>query len=390
MRLIFLPLIVACASWSAHADDEIAPYDDDEIVPVDDDEIAPLIEDDEIAPVGDDEIAPISDDAEDAPVADEGQGAEAPAPNSSGPVDAAAPRAPAADAATSTSSTDTSSAAESAADDDGDSKNIIDGTIADLSRSWRVGDATPLSRRSPLPKQFTIEADLHYGLVGTGPTRFTNDIRFGIFDWWEIRTTLTPYPAALMSRFMLGSQDGLLGAFLFEGGLAAWDAGLRLVTDETEPEVGVRFHFEAAVAYSRAIGERLSVWGEARVRYRYSMLSEDEQNAVAGTIQLTYDLIKNLSVTGGLGYAEVIGSPVRELSINFTETDRPGMAHFLLRNDGWSRSVTVPLAITYGRIDSFDVDVFVTPRVYPQFDILFGAGIRWRINPVDVVTGWMS
>lgn len=387
MRLLFLPLVVACTSWSVHADDEIAPYEEDEIAPVDDDEIAPLIEEDDGATVvDDDESAPLIEDDESAPVDD---GAPAPADTPSTAIsDDGATQAP--ESETTPTAAEDTSAAPAPVDDGSPNANIIDGTIADLSRSWRVGDATPLSRRSPLPKQFTIEADLHYGLVGTGPTRFTNDIRFGIFDWWEIRTTLTPYPAALMSRFMLGSQDGLLGAFLFEGGLAAWDAGLRLVTDDTEPEVGVRFHFEAAIAYSRAIGERLSIWGEARFRYRYSMLSDDEQNAVAGTLQLTYDLIKNLSVTGGLGYAEVIGSPVRELSINFTETDRPGMAHFLLRNDGWSRSVTVPLAITYGRIDSFDVDVFVTPRVYPQFDILFGAGIRWRINPVDVVTGWMS
>jgi hypothetical protein len=382
MRALILILTIASVSPSAAADDEIAPYDEDEIEAVDDDEIAPLIEDDEPVPAeAGDEIAPLLDEeassavkSEDSSRVDQTAGeSSAPAPASNSLEEEAA-----------------ESSTALSPDDEGKRANFIDGTIADLSRSWRVGDATPLSRRSPLPKQFTVEADLHYGLVGTGPTRFTNDIRFGIFDWWEVRTTLTPYPAALMSRFMLGSQDGLLGAFLFEGGLAAWDAGLRLVTDDTEPEVGVRFHFEAAIAYSRAIGERLSIWGEARFRYRYSMLSNDEQNAVAGAFQVTYDLIKNLSVTGGLGYAEVIGSPVRELSINFTETDRPGMAHYLLRNDGWSRSVTIPLAITYGRIDSFDVDVFVTPRVYPQFDILFGAGIRWRINPVDVVKGWMS
>jgi len=403
--LLVAVVVISTASVRAQTegDDPLVSDEEDAIVEDTVDGIVEdgdgIVEDDEDAII-DDEDAVISDDdavVEDSEIAE-------PAPVESAPAEptatdfAPAEAAPVVDdqAPPSTTSDDTG-AADATSTDGSTSANVdaslevnLDDAIKDLAAVWRVGDATPLSRRSPLPRQFTVEVDMHYGLVGTGPTRFTNDIRVGLFDWWELRTMLTPYPAALMSRFMLGSQTGLLGAFLLEGGLSAWDAGLRLVTDETEPEVGVRFHFEAAVGYSRAIGDRLSVWSEARVRHRLSMLNDDEQTAIAGAVQLTYDLIDDLSITGGLGYAEVIGTPVRELSVNFTETDRPGMAHFLLRNDGWSRSVTIPMAVTYGRIDSFDVDVFVTPRVYPQFDILFGAGIRWRINPVDVVTGWLG
>ena len=30
-------------------------------------------------------------------------------------------------------------------------------------------------------------------------------------------------------------------------------------------------------------------------------------------------------------------------------------------------------------LESFDVDVFFTPRLWPQLDVIFGAGLRWRI-----------
>ncbi len=87
-----------------------------------------------------------------------------------------------------------------------------------------------------------------------------------------------------------------------------------------------------------------------------------------------------IAITAGFGYAEVVGTPVRELTVNFVEVDRPGMSHFLLRNDGYSRSVTIPLALTYGRVDTFDVDLFVTTRVWPSIDVIFGAGLRWRVQ----------
>ncbi len=251
----------------------------------------------------------------------------------------------------------------------------------------RLGDPVPLTRREPLLGQFGFEADIHYGLVGTGPTRLTNDVRFGIFDWWELRTTLAPYPAGLMTRFKIGSQQGLLGALIVDGGLSYFDAGFRLVEDAGEPQVGFRWHFEAGLAYARALGDRFSIYWQARFRYRLSLLSNDNQNAISTDLHLTYDLLDNLAITAGLGYAEVVGTKVRELSVTFVNVDRPGINHFLLRDDGWSRSVTIPIGLTYGRIESFDVDVFVTPRVWPQFDIMFGAGVRWRIPSLPRLVG---
>jgi hypothetical protein len=287
----------------------------------------------------------------------------------------------------------TDDAAPTEAQDDITIKNAGDVPIAEVGEqpdaavqgerpTRRVGEAFPLTRREPLLGQWGFEVDIHYGLVGTGPTRLTNDVRFGIFDWWEIRTSFAPYPAALMSRFKIGSQQGLLGALILDGGLASLDAGVRLVEDEGESQVGPRAHFEGGLAYARALGPSFSVYASGRFRYRASPLDDDAQNVIAFDAHFTYDVLNNLAFTLGLGYSEVIGTPVREVAVNMAEVDRPGMAHFLLRDDGWSRAVTVPIAITYGRVDSFDVDLFITPRVYPQFDVVFGAGIRWRIAEI--------
>ncbi|MCP4500442.1 MAG: hypothetical protein GY822_10825 [Deltaproteobacteria bacterium] len=244
----------------------------------------------------------------------------------------------------------------------------------------RVGDPTPLTRREPTLKAWQFEADAHYGLVGTGPTRFSNEIRLGITDWFEVRTSLMPWPQGLMGRLKLGEHNGVFGAFLFDGGLAALDAGIRLTPEEGEVEAGVRAYFEAGVAYSRAVGERFAVFASAHARYRASMLEQDDQFTVALDGHVVYDLIPAIALSVGVGYAEAVGTPIRELSVSVAEVGRAGMSHFLLRNDGWSRSVTLPMSLTYGRVESFDVDLFVTPRVYPSFDVLFGAGLRWRFQ----------
>jgi hypothetical protein len=289
-------------------------------------------------------------------------------------------------------------------DETGDSTESEDSTNM-ISQLFRFGDPIPLTLREPTVSQFTLEVDLHYGLVGSGPTRFTNDVRFGLFDWWELRTSFTPYPSSLISRFRIGSQQGALGAFLIDGGLASIDAGLRLEQGlDQKLDIGARFHFEVGIAYAKSFAKRFSFYTMARYRYRYSQLDDegsvdvgnfslpiptnrrifeagktDEQNAASVEAHLAYDVLPNLGVSGGIGYAEVIGTPVRELSVNFVAVDRPGMSHFLLRNDGWSRSLTFPMAVTYGFVDTFDVDVFFTPRIWPQLDVIFGAGLRWRI-----------
>lgn len=245
----------------------------------------------------------------------------------------------------------------------------------------RIGDPVPLTRREPTLDALQFMVGLRYGLVGTGPTRFVDDIRFGITDTIELRTALLPYPSSLMARVRFGSQQSDVGAFIVDAGLAHWDAGLRVVPDTGESEVGMRLHFEAVAGYARVLGDRVALRAMAHYRYRLSLLDNDDQHAVAAEGHVTYDLLDALAVSAGLGIASTLGTPVRELSVNFVETDQPGMSHLLARDDGHSQSVTIPLTMTYGRVESFDVDLFCTPRVWPAAGILFGAGVRLRLDP---------
>jgi hypothetical protein len=245
----------------------------------------------------------------------------------------------------------------------------------------RVGDPVPLTRREPTVGALGFMVGIRYGLVGTGPTRFVDDIRFGITDTIELRTALLPYPSSLMLRARFGSQQSDTGAILVDAGLAHWDAGLRIVPDTGESQVGMRFHLEGGVGYARALGERFAVTGQAHYRYRASLLEDDDQHAVAVDGHLTYDLLDSLAVSAGLGFASTIGGPVRELSVNFVETDAPGMSHLLARDEGGEQSLTIPLTLTYGRVENFDVDLFCTPRVWPELGMVFGAGLRLRLDP---------
>lgn len=251
-----------------------------------------------------------------------------------------------------------------------------------------LGAPVPLSEREPTLRPLQLEVQIRYGLVGTGPTRFVNDIRFAVADGWELRTALAPYPSSLMLRWQLGSQAGDFGAMVLDAGLAHWDAGLRLAPDAGEAAVGLRFHVEGGVAWTRQVVPSLHVFASFRYRQRLSLLADDDQQSIAADVNVTHDLLPWLSVTGGVGYAQSFG-PIREIAVNFVEVGRPGVSHFLLRDDvyddtldvGASQvSVTVPLALTYGRTQDFDVDLFCTPRLYPKLDILFGAGVRWRYD----------
>ena len=244
----------------------------------------------------------------------------------------------------------------------------------------RLGDPMPLTRREPTLQQNTLMAGARYGLVGNGPTRFVDDVRYGITDTIELRTSLLPWPTSLMARLRLGSVHDGLGAFVLDGGLSYLDAGVRLVQDTGEPSVGVRLHFEGVVSWQKAIVDRLAIFASGHVRTRNSFLPDDDQYAAAASAHIIGDLLDNLAVSGGVGFASTIGTPVREVVVNFTETDRPGISHLLARDDGGQQSLTIPLTLTYGRVDSFDVDLFCTPRVYPEFGILFGAGVRLRID----------
>lgn len=327
---------------------------------------------------------------DDAAAADE---ADEASPTEAAPGTPAGDEPPAPDAAPSEPASSTSSASPAVdghapdASADGDTDTYIDpddGTDVDDATvegfpERRVGDPIPLTRREPLLPSLGLEVGIRYGLVGTGPTRFVDDIRFGVFDWLELRTALAPYPSSLMARVGIGRAQSPFGVLLLEAGLAHLDAGLRLVPDAGEAEVGVRAHVEAVAAYQIAFLERFSLYAAAHLRSRFSMLSNDEQHAFAATAQLSYDVLPYLAVSGGLGYAQTLfGTPVREIAINFVETDRPGMSHFLARDDGETYSLTVPLALTYGRVENFDVDIFATTRVWPKLDVIFGAGVRWR------------
>ncbi len=240
----------------------------------------------------------------------------------------------------------------------------------------------PLTLREATLRAGSLMLGARYGLVGTGPTRFVNDVRFSLTDHIELRTSLAPWPSALMVRGRLGSQQGATGAVLVEGGLAYFDAGVRIVPDSGEADVGVRAHLEGSVGWTKRVAERTALAAFVRYRDRLSMLDDDEQRAFAVDAHLTYDLLETLAVSAGLGVASTIGTPVREVVVNFVETDRPGISHLLARDDGGEQSVTLPLTLTYGRVDSFDVDLFCTTRVWPEFGVLFGAGLRFRIEPL--------
>lgn len=253
--------------------------------------------------------------------------------------------------------------------------------------SSRVGEPVPWSQRPSTLPAGSVEVALRYGLVGTGPTRFVNDLRVGVTPRWELRTSFAPYPSSFMLRGRWADEAGPVGAWLLDVGLANWDAGFRLTPDEREADVGVRLTFEGAASVVKSFARDWQLFVAARYRHRVSLLPDDEQNAFAWETSISHDLLPWLTWTAGVAYAQTLGTPVREIAVSFLETGRPGVSHFLLRDDVWQsdldpellrQSLTVPLALTYGRTESFDVDLFVTPRVYPKFDIVLGAGIRMR------------
>ncbi|MFH1812194.1 MAG: hypothetical protein ABIJ09_25885 [Pseudomonadota bacterium] len=249
----------------------------------------------------------------------------------------------------------------------------------------RYGEPVPLSWREPVLDRFTLELDAHLGLVGSGPTQLTNDLRFGLFDWWELRTSFAPYPAGLMSTFKLGSTASPWGAVALGLGLAYADVGLRIFPEEDELPVGLRFHTECSLSYSRRIGPTVALFAAARWRHRLSTLTHDDQGVIGLNTDVTWDVMKNFSLTAGVGVGGLFYGEMRENTINVVEAGRPGLSHFLIRLDGIQTGLTLPVSMTYSLVDSFDVDVFATPRLAPQLDVLLGAGIRLRVLDVTSV-----
>ena len=346
---VFALLFALCALCApgAHADDEPAP-------------VAPAPALPEASPPS---TAPDPAEPDRTPAALEGEATPTPPPANTAPVSA-----PAATSPTSPSPSPSPSADATA--------------VVPEKHERRVGDPIPLTRREPTLHALGFMVGVRYGLVGTGPTRFVDDVRFAVTDAIEVRTDLLPYPSSLMLRARFGSeQTSPYGALLVDAGLAHWDAGFRIVPDTGESAVGMRFHFEGGLGWAKAIGERFALTAQAHYRYRLSLLKDDNEHAVGVDGHVTYDLLDSLAVAGGLGIATTIGTPVRELSINFVETDGPGISHLLARDEGGQQSVTIPLSLTYGRVENFDVDLFCTPRVWPELGVLFGAGVRLRLDP---------
>jgi hypothetical protein len=116
-----------------------------------------------------------------------------------------------------------------------------------------------------------------------------------------------------------------------------------------------------------------------RYRSRLSGLSNDDQEILGASAYFIWDVQERLSAWAGLAWARVLAGEVRELGMQFTETGRPGLSVFLIREDDWKQSWTLPLALRYSLTETFDVDLFLTPRFFPQFDALFGAGVLIRI-----------
>lgn len=242
----------------------------------------------------------------------------------------------------------------------------------------RIGEPEPLSQREATLKAATFEVDGRGGLVGTGPARFTADIRYGVLPWLELRTSLAPYPASLMARGRIGSVHDELGALVIDAGLAHLDLGLRLQEDAAEEQVGIRAHLEGGVAFERATpAGRLSL--SARYRYRLSTLSDDDQQIGVAAAVITTNLTPFLAFTGGATFSSTLfDTKLREPSVLIVEWDRPFFTTLLARDEGSAQSVALPMAFTLSRTESFDMDVFAALRVYPEPGLLIGAGIRMR------------
>ncbi|MBN2362463.1 MAG: hypothetical protein JXR83_23625 [Deltaproteobacteria bacterium] len=239
------------------------------------------------------------------------------------------------------------------------------------------GQPVPLSRRPVLVRPLGLEVDIRYGLVGSGPTRFINDIRFAPLDWLELRTSLGPYPDSLIARVAVGELSGP-GTFSIDGGLVKLDLGLRLNPEEREAVKGiVTGSAGIGVAYDRTLGTVGRLHAKARIQQRYSTDDGLDQTVAMAAVSGDIDFARYFGCSAGLGYGQLIAGRVMDQSVDFDEIGRSGFSTMIdWEND---RSATLLLGITYARTESFDVDVFATARYWPDPGMLFGAGLRWRL-----------
>ncbi len=246
----------------------------------------------------------------------------------------------------------------------------------ELSTLFAFDAPIALSAREPTNTQFTFEVDAHMGLIGDGPLRLSTELRFSIFDWWELRTAFNPLPSSLISRFRLGSVRGV-GAFVLEGGVELFDPGLTLL-DTGESTAALRFDFEGGLTYTKMLRDDWAIHSGAHYRQRLSRLAGDNLRALGLDASATKSFDEHIAVTFGLAHAELLGTTLPRRSLDFLQIGRPWMTYYALKEDGLSRGTSISAALTYSLIKNFDVDIFLTSRVHPTFNILMGAGIRWR------------
>lgn len=239
------------------------------------------------------------------------------------------------------------------------------------------GQPVPLSQRPVTLPQWGFEVDIRYGLVGNGPTRFVDDIRFAPLDWLELRTALNPYPDSLMLRLAWGKLDQL-GVVSIDGGLYKLDLGLRLDPAEAAQVAGlVVGSVGGGLAYDRAVTSRGRLHVKGRVQQRISNEGGLDQTVVMGAAWGDVDLARFLGLSLGLGYGQVVAGEVRDFTVNFAEVGRSGFSTMLDRDN--DRSATAAFGLTYARTESFDVDLIATLRYWPEPGSIMGAGLRWRL-----------
>lgn len=239
------------------------------------------------------------------------------------------------------------------------------------------GDPTPLSRRPVILPAMSFEGSFRYGLVGDGPTRFVNDLRFAPLDWLELRSSLGPYPESLMLRMGFGNLDQL-GFVSVDGGLYKIDLGFRLNPDEAEAVKGVVVvNLGAGLGYDHSLGQRARLHSLLRYQQRHSNIDGWDQGAVLGSLWGDLDLTNFLGLTLGLSYARVVMGESKDFILNFSEPGRGGFSTLLDWEHGEALSSSI--GMTYARTERFDVDIFTTQRLWPELGVLFGAGLRIRI-----------
>jgi hypothetical protein len=306
------------------------------------------------------------------------------------------------------------------------------------------GDPTPYSRRPPTNRTLSIEGDIKYALVGTGPTRFVNDLRFSPWRFIEFRTQLGPVilPESLMVRANAGMWR-TFGRFGVETGFHKLDLGLRLFPEEGQdrgfnPNIIPSTNLVANFTYDVPIWTRLALHMALRTQQRVQQSFQGvrdgkfsnplDQLSYQLSVQGTFDVTPSMALTVGAAWGQALdnmvlqnvgqraiqgtlpwqdpalprinlekarkrGDPLsvfdtqgqcaegrtRTIFIDYVETARPGYATLVDRDNNCSLSVSG--ALTYGRTESFDVDLFGALRAWPTVGGLFGAGVRWRLAP---------